>query len=57
MSAGDFLHFTCGIVKIYLLLGLMKINNFTFTSSFNFPIIKIYNRIFSKIDFHIGELI
>lgn len=30
---------------------------FTFTSIFNSPIIEIYNRIFSKTDFHIGELI
>lgn len=29
----------------------------TFTSIINSPIIEIYNRIFSKIDFHIGELI
>lgn len=28
-----------------------------FTSIFNSPIIEIYNRIFSKTDFHIGELI
>lgn len=29
----------------------------TFTSIFNSPIIEIYNRIFSEIDFHIGEII
>ena len=30
---------------------------FTFTSIINSPIIEMYNRIFSKMDFHIGELI
>ena len=50
MSAGVF------CAHLYT-IGLSRKVIFTFTSIFNSPIIEVYYRIFSKIDFHIGEFI